>query len=282
MGNAFFFGKNGCEPPNRVAFSFLLLHFFPVTVGCARVADVVPSEPIGIAIEQRRAAAFACAGDGRLRRSVNLQHIVSINGNARHIVGRRAHGDIFYTLMLVLRRAHPEAVVFTDKHHRQVPHGGEIERFVEDTLVRRAIAEERDGDLLRATEFGGEPGTGGERNTRADNAVGTQNPCRFISDVHGAALAFAVACRASEQLRHHPVALATLRDEMSVAAVCAGNVIGIFEVRANADGCGFFTDIEVQEAGKLPALIQRPGGFFKLTDFYHLTIHPKHPVFARF
>ena len=86
--------------------------------------------------------------------------------------------------MLVLWRSHAEPVVFTDKNDRQFPYGGEIQRLMEHTLVRRAISEERHGDLLRAAEFSGECGTRRERNPSTDNTVGTQNPRLFIGDVH--------------------------------------------------------------------------------------------------
>src|SRR5438874_410445 len=70
---------------------------------------------------------------------------------------------------------------------RQLPEAGERERFVERALVRRAVAEEAEGDAVLAAVLRRERGAGGERHVAADDRVAAEEADARVEEVHGAA-----------------------------------------------------------------------------------------------
>ena len=140
---------------------------------------------------------------------------------------------------------------------------------MEGTLIGRAIAEETGAHLVGAPHLGRQAGAGGDTLSRANDAVGAQNADVGIGDVHGAALALAVAGLLGPQLSHHILQVSALGDAVAVSPVGAGNVVIVPQIGACGGGNGFLTDIQVGKAGDLH-LCQQPVGFcFKDTDPLH-------------
>src|SRR5579859_6593228 len=76
----------------RVAPAFLLL--LGAVVAPVDVADVVAVEPIGVAVQKRRALAGACARDRFARRAVHLPVVLSSDGDHRDAEGGRSRADL--------------------------------------------------------------------------------------------------------------------------------------------------------------------------------------------
>ena len=112
-------------------------------------------------------------------------------------------------------------------------------------MVGCAVAEEADADLIAAAQLGRQASTGADAEAAADNAVGAEDAHRHIGDVHGSALAATIAGFLAHDLGHHAVELAALGQTVSVAAVCAGDVVVVAQGRASADGHAFLADVEV-------------------------------------
>src|SRR5258708_1672499 len=73
-------------------------------------------------------------------------------------------------------------------------------------------------------------------------------------DAQPAALALAVARGLTEQLGHHQVDLAALRDAVAVPAVGRRDVVVVAQRRAGADAAGLLADVSVGRAADLPLL----------------------------
>src|SRR6185436_20426285 len=68
-----------------------------------------------------------------------------------------------------------------------------------------------------------------------------------IGDMHGAALAFAIAGFFAQQFSEHPVECRSLRDTVAVAPMGAGDVVVGTERFAYANCDGFFTAVKMRE-----------------------------------
>ena len=110
-------------------------------------------------------------------------------------------------------------VVLADEDYRQLPDARHIERLVEGSLVRRAVAEEADADLVGSADVYREPGAAGDAVSGADDAVRAEYALVAVGYVHRASLALAVARLTAEELGHHQVQVSALGDDVAVAAV---------------------------------------------------------------
>ena len=144
---------------------------------------------------------------------------------------------------------------------------------MELALGDRAVAEEADRDVALAFDLRGERGARRDRQSAADDAVRAEHAHREVGDVHRAALAFAVAVDAPEQLGHHALHVRALGDAVAVAAVRAGHPIGVRQVGAHADGDGFLADIGVHGAVDLACRPQLDRELVELADQDHLAQH---------
>ena len=138
-----------------------------------------------------------------------------------------------------------------------------------DALVDGAIAEEGDGDLVRASLAGGHGGADGEGDAGADDAVGAEHALGHVRDVHGAALALVGAGGALEDLGHHAPDVDALGDAVAVAAVGGGEVVGVGEVGADAGGDGLLADGEVEGAAQGALADLREGAELEVADGHH-------------
>src|SRR5436309_2359043 len=193
-------------------------------------------------------ASLALAG-ARHRRAPGLVHgedVVTVHADARDPVRRGARGD-----RLARRRARGRGregvlVVLAEVDGRQLPHGGEVERLVDDALVGAAVAEEGDDDVVGPPELGGEPRAGADREPGRDDPVTAQDVQVERGDVHRASQAAAVAVLPAHELRHHAVHARALGDAVAVAAMGADDVVALAEVRAGARRHRLLADVAVR------------------------------------
>ena len=136
-----------------------------------------------------------------------------------------------------------------------------------------AVAEEADGHVALALELGGQRRPAGDRQPAADDAVGAQHPHREVGDVHGAALALAVAVGAAEQLGHHAPDVGALGDAVAVAAVGAGDAIARRQVRAHPDRDRLLAHVGMHRAVDLAGHPQLDGPLVELPDQDHRAQH---------
>ena len=136
-----------------------------------------------------------------------------------------AHGIVAADRPLA-RRGFGVTVVLEHEEDRQLVDGREVHRLERRALVERAIAEECYGDTAGLALLRGERGAARERRPSTDNAVGAQHALADVGDVHRAALAFAQAALAAEDLLHHAIDIAALADAVTMPAMGAGDVVG--------------------------------------------------------
>ena len=103
----------------------------------------------------------------------------------------------------------------------------------------------------------------------ADDAVGAEHAEFHVADVHAAALAFAVAGRAAEQLGEHAIELAAFRDEVAVPAVRAGDLVVGRQMGAHADRHGLGADVGVHETRHVAAAELAPHALLEPADTHH-------------
>src|SRR5271170_2595116 len=172
------------------------------------LAHHVPFPAVGFAFEERGTLAGARACDRLAGEAENFHHIVTVDDETGDVVALRALRDIADRGHRLHRREFAVTVVLAYEDHRQFPHRGEVERFVEGAFIGCAVAEEARSHVVLAGNHRGERRAGRNRQAAADDAVGAENAERVVDDMHRAALAFAVAGAFAVELRHHAVELA--------------------------------------------------------------------------
>src|SRR5437899_11419145 len=114
---------------------------------------------------------------------------------------------------------------------------------MEGALIRRAVAEERDRDLVRAELLCGERGAGRDRDPPADDAVGAEVALGRVGDVHRPAASTAVPRLPSQELGEHLPEVRSYRDAVTVSAVRARDPVVVAQVRADAGGEGLLPGV---------------------------------------
>ena len=165
-------------------------------------------------------------------------------------LGRAAIGDVLDGLVAILAHGDAVVVVFANEDNGELPDRGQVQGLMEGALVGGAVAEEADADLIGASDLDGQTRAAGDALAGADDAVRAQDTQVPVRNVHGAALAFAVAGVAAEELRHHQLHVAALGDDVAVATVGTRDVVIIPQALAHRRSDRFLTQIQVGK-GKL-------------------------------
>ena len=116
-------------------------------------------------------------------------------------------------------------------------------------IIRRGgcpVAEERHADLLRTAHHATQRGPRGHVETGSHDSVHAHDALGHVGDVHGAAVAFVVAGLLKEDLGGHLVQVAALGDQVTVAAMGAGDVVVLVQRADDADGHRLLADIGVE------------------------------------
>src|SRR5712692_10132377 len=251
-----------------------LLLLTGAVVAAIHVADVVPAEAVGVAVKEARPLAAASARHRLLGGFEDRADVLAVDllEGDREGFGPRPHGT---GGRLRGRRVLAVEVVLADVEHRQLPERGHVQALVEQALPQRALAEEAGGDLVAAAPARGERGPGGDPRRAGHDGVGAQVPLRLVGDVHGAALAAAVAGLLAQQLREHQVGPGSLGQAVPMAPVGARDVVVVPQRQADADRHRLLADVEVGQP-------RHPGRRIELVDLLLEEPDPQHlPVGAQ-
>ena len=164
------------------------------------------------------------------------------------------------------------AVVLAHEDHRQRPHGGQVQRFVERAVRGASVAEERHRNLPRAPLCRRQRRAEGDGHPGADDPVCADDAEAGVGDVHRAALAFAVAVALAEQLGHAAVHPPVLGEHVAVASMGRGDVVVDRQSRAHAGGDGLLADVDVHCAGQFPRCFEGRDPLLEETDPHHAPV----------
>ena len=214
----------------------------------------MPVPAVALGFDQGRAVSLAGMLGSLEHGAAHGQHVHAIHHHARDAISGGAQCDIVQLAGFDPRHRHGILVVLHHEHHRQVPQGGHVERFVEVAGVGCAFAEEAQHHAIAAHQLLGQRRADGNRYVAAHDAGRAQVAVRHVGDVHGAALAFAVAAGFAEHFGHHLVvvfllcgrgagSLVAMRVGVTVAAVGAGHQVVVTQCCHRADSHGFLPGI---------------------------------------
>ena len=94
--------------------------------------------------------------------------------------------------------------------------------------------------------------------------------------MHGAAAPAATAIALAIQLSHQGIGRHTLGQRMAMATVCAGDPVGLAQMRTNPDARGLLADVEVQKTRRLAFSAGDLGSELEPTQQQHLFVQPQH------
>ncbi len=126
-----------------------------------------------------------------------------------------------------------------------------------------------------------EGGAGGDGEAAAHDAVRAENSFGNVGDVHGAAHAVTDAVLFAPNLRHHRLGVATLGEEVTMAAMSAGDPVVVTQMVADADGDRLLADIEMHRARQLAVREVRAQALLHAPDEQHPLIHRPQLLIAR-
>ncbi len=141
---------------------------------------------------------------------------------------------------------------------------------MERARVRRAVAEERDGDALLAAHLEGERGADDSRQPAADDGVRAEIADLDVVQMHRAAVAPAAAFDLAVQLGHDPLDGRSLRDRVTVRAMRRRDDV-LARERGTDPGRGrLLADRDVQEPRQLARAEPILDLLLEATDQEHL------------
>jgi hypothetical protein len=164
------------------------------------------------------------------------------------------------------------------KDHRQLQHHGHVQRLEGQALVRSAVAGEGDGHPVGPERLGRQRRTDHQRRPTADDAVRAEHAHRQVGDVHRATLAPAQTLVLAEDLAHHRPDAAALGQAVAVAAVGGGDVVGVAQGVADADGNGLLPGVQVDEPGDVAGGVLQVQRILEGPDLAHPPVGPDQNV----
>lgn len=168
--------------------------------------------------------------------------------------------------------AHAVLVVFYQKDDGEFEEACEIKRFVQGTLVHRAVAEVAQHDAIFLAVFNGPAEAHRQRNVAGNNGVPAEKIAFMVEKVHRATLAMRAAGGLAVKLGKERMNIAAAGDGVAMVAVRGNNiVVGAHRADA-ADGNCFLTVIKMAEAADFLLLVRLSAACFKLANQGHLLI----------
>ncbi len=243
----------------------------------------VCGQPVDLRFDQRRAGTGARSLDRRADGGMHGQWIGAIDRDARHRVGLGFDGERLAVrgigVLLLGGRHDVVAVVLHHEDHRQLPQGGNVERLVECTLFRGAVAEEAVHDFGFLADLR-RPGSARRvRNARAHDTRGAEETALDVGEMHRAAEALAQAVHATVNLGHHGLRIAAENERISVAAIGGERRITGAEVAQRADDGRLGAIGEVRMTADHAGMLGERAlhALFELADAQHLCVDPDLP-----
>src|SRR5579884_3092359 len=135
------------EDADRVACGTPLVFFLSSAI-VSRVGHGVPTEAIGFDFQQIGAIAAPSMFGGPLHGFVDGNDIHTIYLLTGHVVSGGAWEQLVNRPGFMYGHAQRVLVVLTNIYIVQLPDGRKVQRFVERSLVNRAIAKETEGDIV--------------------------------------------------------------------------------------------------------------------------------------
>ncbi len=211
----------------------------------------------------------ARAPHGFIRCLPHRQRVVPVHIHTVHAVSGGPLGQAGLPNNAVDARGYAEMVVFADEHHRQIECRGRVHRFMERAFIGGPVSEKVRHHVVFAKQLQPIRRTHRDGISAAHDTVGAQYADIGVRDVHGTALALAVSRPLAVELRHHPIHLTALGDEMPMAAMRARDIILFIKAAAYTRRDRFLPDVQMHEAGYLPPRIQPGDALLKTTDLQH-------------
>ena len=141
------------------------------------------------------------------------------------------------------------AVVLNEPDHGQMPSGSHVQRLMEGAFIGSTITEAAYADGVVTHDLGSQSTAGGDELASTDDAVSAQMVhLLHVSDVHGTALALAVAGDLAEQLSHCQLGVCASGDRVAMTTMGGGEIISGFDGCEGACFGGLLTDAQMNVA----------------------------------
>ena len=226
---------------------------------------------------------LAAAGviHGLLHGLIDLRGVRAVHEGVGHAVGPGTGGQMGRVGDPVDLGGHTVAVVLNEPHHGQLPCSGHVQGLVEAALVGGAVAEAANGHSTVTQDLGGQCASRGDGLAAAHDAVGAQMiHLLHVRNVHGAALALAVAGLFAEQLGHSQLGVSAPGNGVAVAAVGGGKVVLGADSGESAGLSSLLTDAQMDIACQHTLGEALGGLLLEGTDAHHRAIELQKLLFA--
>ena len=212
----------------------------------AGVGSRVAAVAVGQGLDERRPLAGTGARDRRRRDVVDRLDVVAVDDDRLQAVGARpVRGGPGDRRDRADRRVLHVLVVLAHEDDRGLPDDGHVERLVERSDVRRAVAEEADRDLAALAVLGGPRRAERDRQVGTDDGVRAQDAVLDAGQVHRPALATEEAGATAEQFGEDRGERHAAGDVVVVPAVRAQRVVVVAHRPREPGGDRFLTDPQV-------------------------------------
>jgi hypothetical protein len=170
---------------------------------------------------------------------------------------------------------HPDlvAVVLNDADPGKLPRGGGIGGAGEEIPLDRAVTPEAYGDLVGSFHLDAVGRAGGKQVGGPHNPVHAEDAQTDIGDVERPAVPLAVAGGLVRDLGQHAAHVASLGNQVTVAAVRAGDVVVAPQGLADPYGNRFLADVQVRHAAEASGEEQVLDLRLPQTDLQHVCVH---------
>ena len=239
---------------------------------------------IGLALDESRSLAGSRAIHGRAHCVVHLKRVRTVHGHTRNAERFRLLRQWIAGLGVRVFQAHVRVclvfVILENKNDRQLPHSRHVQRLVERSLLRRAVAEERINHLSCFFYLRGVRGAGCMRDSLADDPRRCWKMARRIGQVHGPAESFADAIFALVYLRHQSSRGRAQHKRITVAAVTRHHQVVFLPRREAAHDACLRAVRKMRVAANHARMLHESSlhAFLELADPAHLRVHPDQAI----
>ena len=152
---------------------------------------------------------------------------------------------------------------------------------MEGAGVRRAVAEERDGDARLVAQLEREAGAYERRQPAADDRVRAEVAALDVVEVHRAAVTVRAALDLAVELRHQRVRVRAARERVAVRAMGRAEDVAVLHRGADTDLGRLLADRDMQEAGQLAGAEALLDLLLETPDQQHLAQEVAEPILGQ-